>query len=314
MIARVRLGLIGVSVLGLTGALFVFGQTPASPAGTKAGTAPQGQAPAAAPAPGQPTAGAPPGRAPRQNGPYMGLGTVASAQTIAAGKALFESNCSFCHGADARGGRGPDLVQSPVVLDDEGTGKDVGAVVSRGFPPQMPSFNFTPQQISDLAAFLHSRVLAVANLAHGRYSLPFVVSGNAQKGKAFFNGPGKCSTCHSVTGDLAHIGSKYQPIDIQNAILSGRIGQPAFIGRGQAPVRKVTVTMPSGQVLTGDLKYVDEFNVIFVDSAGNVHSLPITKGMKVNVAKPAWAVHQDLLGLYTDADIHNLTAYLVSLK
>lgn len=305
MIARVRWVLLTILIVGLAGTVLLFAQEPAAPQANKAGATPAGQAPAAKP-PSQQSQ-------PFRRGPNMGLGKSASAAEVAKGKAIFESNCSFCHGADARGNIGPDLLLAAPVLDDV-DGNKIGPIVKSGFPPRMPSFNFTQEQITELAAFLHNRVLAVANLAHGQYKLPFTVSGNAAAGKAYFFGPGKCSTCHSVTsGPLADIGSKYTPLEIQNGFLRGSLAKPQF-GRGKAPARQVTVTLPSGKTLTGNLKYIDEFNVIFVDAAGNVHSLPITKGMKVVVAPPANAAHQKLLDQYTDADIHNLTAYLVTLK
>ncbi|MGH9534473.1 MAG: c-type cytochrome [Terriglobales bacterium] len=239
----------------------------------------------------------------------MGLGKLAPAAEIAQGKTLFETSCSFCHGADARGGIGPDLLESPVVLDDV-NGDKIGQVVGKGFPPHMPSFQFDPVQVHALAAFLHSRVLEVANLAHGEYRLPFTVTGNAAAGKAYFDA--NCASCHSVTGDLAHIGSRYQPLQLQNLFLSG-INIRSFFRRGARPVRTVTVTLPSGQTLSGKLRYLDEFNVVWVGPGGRVHSLRRVPGMKVQVADPL-AAHQALLAKYTDADIHNVTAYLVTLK
>jgi len=231
---------------------------------------------------------------------------------VASGKTLFESNCSICHGPDARGAAGPDLVESQVVLDDV-DGKQIGAVVATGFPdsnPPMPAFRFTDAEVRDLAAFLHSRVLAVANLAHGQYALPFKVTGNAAAGKAFFNGAGGCSTCHSVTGDLAHIGSKYQPIEVQNAFLEGGAGR----GGGARSAEPVTVTLANGQTITGTLDYRKEFSIALTDASGTLHSIAITKGVQVTTPPSPLAAHQALLSKLTDAEIHNLTAYLVTLK
>ena len=233
---------------------------------------------------------------------------------VASGKALFDSNCSICHGPDARGAAGPDLVESQVVLDDV-DGKQIGAVVATGFTPPMPAFQFKDAEVRDLAAFLHSRVLAVANLAHGQYVLPFKVTGNAAAGDAFFNGAGGCSTCHSVIGDLAHIGSKYQPIEVQNAFLEGRAGRGGLSrGRGAGSAEPVTVTLANRQTIAGTLDYQKEFRIALTDASGTLHSIAITKGVQVTTPPSPLAAHQALLSKLTDADIHNLTAYLVTLK
>lgn len=280
-------------------------QTPsaAGPATAGATTAPA--APAAAGAPASTDAAMAALPAHRQ---IMGLGQLATPAEIAQGKQLFESSCSFCHGADARGGIGPDLLESPVVLDDV-HGNKIGTVVGKGFPPHMPSFQFSPAQVAALAAFLHSRVLEVANLAHGHYKLPFTVSGNAAAGKADFEA--NCASCHSATGDLAHLGSRYTPLQIQNMFLTG-VNVRAHL-RGERGPRTVTVTLGGGQTSTGELRYLDEFNVVWVDAAGRVHSLRRGPGVTVRVNDPR-AAHQALLARYTDAEIHDLTAYLVSLK
>src|SRR5688572_33078638 len=73
------------------------------------------------------------------------------------GKAVYGTYCTFCHGADIRGGDGgPSLLRSGVVLDDQ-NGELIGPVVLNGRPDRgMPKFALTPAQISDIATFLHS--------------------------------------------------------------------------------------------------------------------------------------------------------------
>lgn len=173
----------------------------------------------------------------------------------------------------------------------------------------MPPFpNFTAAQLSDIAEFLHQRVELAAN--RGTYKLLGVVTGNAQAGEAYFNGAGKCSTCHSITGDLAHIASKIEPGDLQQRMLypGARGYEPA------APrVTNVTVTLPSGKSITGTLHLIDDFNVSLYDANGDYHSYAIGPGVKVEV-EDKLAAHRQLLDQYTDADMHNLVAYLVTLK
>ena len=240
---------------------------------------------------------------------FLGLGPPPDAAAAQRGAKLYASSCSFCHGPQARGAEGPDLVRSALVLHDE-KGELIGPLVHTGRPDRgMPAFpTLTEPQLYDIAEFLHMQVELAAN--RGTYKVLNVVTGDAKAGEAYFNGPGKCNTCHSVTGDLSHVASKLQPADLQQAFL-----YPAARGfeAGGAIPDKVTVTLGSGQVLSGTLKSLDDFNVTFYDPDGVYHSIPLTKGVKVDV-EDKLAAHRRLLDQYTDADMHNLTAYLETLK
>jgi cytochrome c oxidase cbb3-type subunit 3 len=236
---------------------------------------------------------------------------VPPADAVARGQKLFVASCGFCHGATARGGEGgPDLVRSVIVLDDE-QGSKIGPVVLKGRPDKgMPAFNFTEAQISDIAAFLRERTQAAID--RGAYKILNLVTGDAKAGEAFFNGAGKCNTCHSPTGDLAGVAAKYTPVQLQSRFL-----YPGGRGRGpDAPVRKptqVTVTLPSGQTISGELEYMDDFDIGLRDADGAFHSWSRDRLKKIDLRDP-YAIHADLLKKYTDADMHNLLAYLVTLK
>ena len=234
---------------------------------------------------------------------FLGLGRQPDAAAAARGKPLFVSNCSFCHGANARGGdSGPDLLRSAVVLHDD-KGEEIGPVVHNGRTARgMPAFPaLTQAQLADLAEFLHMQVELAAN--RGTYEVKNIVTGNASAGEAYFNGPGKCNTCHSVTGDLLHIGTKLSAADLQHALLYPADREPA----------KVTVTLPSGEKITGTLKRLDDFDVSLTDAEGEFHSYARDRGVKVDV-EDKLAAHRRLLDQYNDSDMHNLTAYLVTLK
>jgi cytochrome c oxidase cbb3-type subunit III len=239
------------------------------------------------------------------------------AEAVERGQKVFQSNCAFCHGSNAKGGEsGPDLLRSVVVLDDD-EGEKIGVVILNGrLEKGMPKFPFSHEQIADVATFLHQRVKDAA--LRGTYQVLNVVSGNPEAGKAYFNGAGQCSSCHSVTGDLAHIGSKYDPATVQSTFVmprAARRGPPGTAVRGeeQHPIT-VTVTPANGPAVEGVLEKVDDFNVALTDKNGEYHSF-VRKGAepKVQIHDPL-AAHTELLGKYTDADIHNLTAYLVTLK
>jgi cytochrome c oxidase cbb3-type subunit 3 len=220
------------------------------------------------------------------------------------GQKEFAQSCGFCHGDDATGARAPDLVRSPLVNKDSG-GDLIGPVIRNGRPDQgMPALPLPDNAVQDIVAFLHARVKEAASSSRvgGDYPLERLLTGNAEAGRAYFNGAGKCTSCHSPTGDLAGIAKKYAPLYLEERILAPR-------PPGHAPV---TMTTPSGEQIAGKLDHLDEFSVSMRDAAGWYHSWPRDQ-VKVNVRDPL-QVHREMLTQFTDADIHNLFAYLETLK
>ncbi len=220
------------------------------------------------------------------------------------GQKAFDGSCGFCHGEDATGGRGPDLVRSALVAHDK-NGNLIGPVILNGRPSKgMPPLHLSDTQITDIAAFLHYRLLqglASASVPKD-YALKWLLTGNAGEGKAFFNGAGGCKSCHSPTGDLAHVASKYEPLELETQMLYPRNNAQ----------RTATVTLPSGQTIDGSLVHLDEFTVALRDSSGWYRSFPLDQ-VKVSVHDPL-AAHRMLLDKLTQADIHNLFAYMETLK
>jgi len=241
---------------------------------------------------------------------FLGLGRQPDPKLAGDGEKIFAPTCGFCHGADGRGGQGPDLLRSSVVLDDD-KGELIGPVIQNGRPNKgMPAFSsLTEEQVRGIAEFLHMQVELAAN--RGTYQVQNIVTGNAQAGEAYFKGEGKCTTCHSVTGDLAHIGSKMEPLDLQAAELYPDARSNDF--GGTRPQRQVTVTLADEKKLTGSLKHLDDFYVSLDDAQGQHHTIAMAKGVKV-VVEDKLVFHRQMLDKYTDKQIHDLTAYLVTLK
>ncbi|HEY2682398.1 MAG TPA: c-type cytochrome [Steroidobacteraceae bacterium] len=231
---------------------------------------------------------------------------------VARGKQVFSVNCGFCHGSGARGGEGgPNILRSPMVLNDL-KGEILAVVVQNGrLDKGMPKFDLDTDAIGDIAAYLHS-------IPAGRVEAPFdpksILIGDAAAGKAYFYGKGKCSQCHSLKGDFAGIGSKYDAKTLQDNIISGAAVTPLGAPVPTAPPRTVTVTLASGTVISGTLISIDDFNVTLTDAAGERRSLR-RKGdtPRVEVKDPMQA-HLDMLREWEDRDIHNLTAFLVKQK
>ncbi len=249
----------------------------------------------------------PPAPKPRTGGNMLISRAVPDPAAVERGQKIFVGNCGFCHGTTAQGGdSGPDLVRSELALDDE-HGDKIGPVIEQGRPGKgMPAFHLPPDQIQDIAAFLRSRQQAAID--RNAYNILNVVTGDRDKGREFFNGAGRCHTCHSPTGDLAGIAKKYDPVMLQSRFLYPRPG------RGDQPIRpEVTVKLGSGQTVSGTLEYLDDFDVALRDASGDYHSFSRDARVRVEV-HDALAAHAELLKKYTDADMHNLLAYLVTLK
>jgi cytochrome c oxidase cbb3-type subunit 3 len=221
------------------------------------------------------------------------------------GQAQFAQTCGFCHGVDANGGaQGPNLMRSMLVRHDE-NGNLIGPVIRDGRPAKgMPPIGLNNSQIADVVAFLHKRLEESDRRSPRRpkdYALKLLLTGDAARGKAFFNGAGGCSKCHSPSGDLAGIANKYPPADLQARFL-----YPSGI------VKTAAVTTASGEQFKGNLFYMDQFRIAIKDSDGWYRSWPCSD-VKIQIHDPL-AAHLELLPKYTDAAMHDMFAYLEALK
>jgi mono/diheme cytochrome c family protein len=260
-----------------------------------------------------------PAPAPSGRGRIGGIGigaypqrTVDDQAAVERGRSAFSTNCAFCHGADIRGGDGgPSLLRSSLVLDDQ-NGELIGPVIRAGRPDRgMPAFAMTPDQIADIAAFMHS--FRVAGYDASRDRPASILVGDAAAGEKFFTAT--CASCHSATGDLQGVATRIADPRLlqQSWLMPGSV-----VGRGAPrPARArpptATVTLPSGETVEGQLDRVDDFAVALKMADGTRRSFRVGRGVQVNIADPLQH-HRDLLKTYRDADIHNVTAYLGTLK
>lgn len=237
-----------------------------------------------------------------------------------AAKPLYATNCQACHGADGRGTpQGPNLVRSLVVLRDR-YGSTLGPflhgshppvpVTGKGGAPAPAAFEgLTSRDVLLLAHFLRDRVNDTLRGAP-MFKPGNILTGDARAGAEYFQGDGGCTQCHSPAGDLAGIGTRLEPINIQQRFLF-----PHTARRQSANARVVTVavTTASGETLTGELEHMDDFNVAFRDGSGTYHSVRRTPATRVVKTDP-FAAHVALLSRLTDKNIHDVVAYLETLK
>ena len=231
------------------------------------------------------------------------------------GRALYGVHCNFCHGSDARGGEGgPNLLRSELVLRDD-KGELIAPVVQKGRPDQgMPAFALNMTQISDIAAYIHN--FKVGGYDISRMVPPSILVGDAKAGQVYFTA--KCAACHSVTGDLQGISTRFPDAkELQNTwIMPGggyRFGRMGA-GRLHVPPTTVTVAMANGEKVEGRLGRIDDFTVQVILADGAQRTIRRDGDTPSVVIHDPLQPHKELLPQYTDKDIHNLTSYLVTVK
>lgn len=219
------------------------------------------------------------------------------------GRAQFAQSCAFCHGPEATGGRGPDLIRSALVAHDQ-KGELIGEVIRSGRPDKgMPAIPATDEQVADIAAYLHERALeALQSSSVPRdYPAEKLLTGSATLGKAFFEGAGGCKDCHTPTGDLAGVAGKYSPVELEAHMLYP----------GDKP-KSAVVTLASGEQVRGIVVRSDDFMIGVRDDSGWYRSFSRDR-VKVEIHDPLEA-HRNLLHTLTTAQVHDLFAYVNSLK
>ena len=229
---------------------------------------------------------------------------AAPTDLIRQGAQQFQQSCGFCHAPDATGARGPDLVRSQLVAHDE-NGNLIGDVIKQGRPDKgMPALPLDAGQIRAIAAFLHERAREGLDSARlpKEYPVERLLTGNADAGKAYFEGTGGCKTCHSAGGDFKGIASKYSPLELEAQMLYPE----------HAPPSTATVVLVSGDRVKGTLEHFDEFTVVLREPSG-WHRTFSRDEVMVEMDDPLSA-HKTLLTKITPKEMHDLFAYMETLK
>jgi cytochrome c oxidase cbb3-type subunit III len=233
-------------------------------------------------------------------------------EQIDTGRTRFGAQCGFCHGRDAAGGEsGPDLTRSALVAADV-RGDRLTPVIRTGRPDKgMPAFTLPDADVAAIVAFIHDQKTQADSAVGGRRAVDAadLQTGNTAAGERYF--AGACARCHSPGGDLKGVATRLQPLQLLQRMLypsggGGRGGDPSRIPQ------TVTVTPKTGPAITGKLAYRDEFTIAIFDAAGFQRSWPASQ-ITFTVNDPLQA-HVEQLAKYTDADMHDVLAYLQTLK
>jgi len=288
---------IATFAIGVVAIATIFPVAAQNPGAAAADQAEHGQAPP----PAQEGAGIFPTRAP------------GDPVAVARGRTAYQTNCAYCHGDDARGGEngGNNLLRSEHLMKDK-NGETLGRYL-QSVKDNEHKFTFAAGQVSDVAAFVHS--FRVSSRDVGRMRPSTIVVGDARAGEVYFKS--HCGSCHSPTGDLKGVASRFaDPRTLQQTWLLPVVigGRGAVAPPSNAPAVTVTVTLASGEKVEGRLGRIDDFIVTAIAADGTSRSFRREgETPKVEVHDPM-KPHKDLLAVYTDKDIHDVTAYLVTLK
>jgi len=242
---------------------------------------------------------------------------------VTRGRQSFTTNCAACHGPEGRGGSegATDLTRSAIATAADG-GTQLATFLKTGRPERrMPPFALSDAEVADLSAFLRSVAPPPGRGggAGGRGAINAVVVGDAAAGERYFNGAGKCATCHSPTGDLKGIGARLPAAAIQGRLVYPRDNgnyPPSFNSPpnpNEAP-RTVVVTLASGEKLTGTLMWLTDFYVTLKDAGGQLRTVARNGDTPAVVVTDPLQFHLDHMRVLTDKNMHDLTAYLVTLK
>lgn len=220
------------------------------------------------------------------------------------GRSVWATQCIGCHGTTARGtDKGANLIRSDMMWSDR-YGSDLMPFLQKGHPTQsgVASNTLSKTQVEELSHFIHQRLYDTLR-GSPIFNPQNVLTGNVKEGEAYFNGAGKCATCHSPTGDLAGFG-RNNPVDIQ---------QRFMFPRARKQKLTITVTPANGTTVTGMPVHIDDFAVSLRDSNGDYHSWKRSASLKVVKNNPLQA-HVELLDRITDKNMHDIVAYLETLK
>jgi cytochrome c oxidase cbb3-type subunit III len=216
------------------------------------------------------------------------------------GGKIFRSHCAECHGASGEGGRGPDLTRGH--FRHGGSEEDLFSTITNGIPgTEMPVSYFPPNQIRELVAYVKS----LSNSSPGA-----AVPGNPSSGAKLFRKNG-CLRCHLVAGEGGRLGPELDGIGSARALDYLRSAITVPNAKSVYEYRAVQIIDNKGQRISGVRLNEDTYSIQIMDYQENLRSFQKQDLRDVEVSKDS---PMPSFSQLPDADLNDLTAYLVSLK
>jgi cytochrome c oxidase cbb3-type subunit III len=231
------------------------------------------------------------------------LSAQAPPSELEQGKAVFRSNCAFCHGMAGQGGRGPNLTSGQSTHGR--TEPDIRRIVTKGVPgSSMPSFGgMDDKELDRLVAF-------VLSLSQG-VPAQEKPSGNAERGQTAYARQG-CAGCHrvglegSVYGpDLTRVGAGRPLAYLREAVVRPSADVPP-------EWEGVEVVLPDGADVRGVRVNEDTFTIQLRDLSQNFRMYD-----KSEVKSVKHLGNESLMPAYdrlSQETLDDLVAYLYSLR
>jgi putative heme-binding domain-containing protein len=225
-----------------------------------------------------------------------------TAEGLEQGIALFQTHCSYCHGARGEGGRGADLTTGQ--YRHGGTDANLFATVRNGIPgTEMPAVRATDDEVWKMVAF----VKKLGTLATNEKA-----PGDPAAGKAVYDGKGGCGACHSIGReggslgpDLSDVGRRRDLKYLEESLVTPEADVPVRY-------RAIRVVTKPGQTIAGIRLNEDDISIQLRDEKDNLRSFLKENIREIRYDKPS------LMPAYGSTlsrkEIEDVVAYLSGLR
>ena len=224
----------------------------------------------------------------------------ASAQHVEEGDALFQTHCSYCHGAFGEGGRGADLTTGLYRLG--GSDAELFHTISSGIPgSEMGPPRLEDDDIWRIVGFVKKLGSAP----------PEQAPGDPAAGKTVYEQTG-CGSCHILNGaggtlgpELTTVGRRRGLKFLEESVLKPEAELPTTY-------RGVRLLTKAGPTVAGIQLNEDGYSIQIRDTDGNPRSFIKDELETIDRDKPS--LMPGYGSLLSESQVEDLVAYLASLR